>query len=27
MVSLYKALGGGWEAFEPRVADNAAATR
>jgi outer membrane protein TolC len=27
MVSLYKALGGGWEAFEPKVAENAAAAR
>ena len=27
MVSLYKALGGGWEAFEPRIAGNAAAPR
>jgi outer membrane protein TolC len=27
MVSLYKALGGGWEAFEPRVAGTAEATR
>ena len=27
MVSLYKALGGGWEAFEPKIADNAGVPR